>query len=89
MPPLKDTVEATIGRANSPKVVAAVDSLHDSSSIANAPVSPQPDAPAKQKPRKIKILKRKFDVREQVGIALGMMAFVLIMMTTSQAWNPD
>ncbi|MBD3345538.1 MAG: hypothetical protein GF401_10790 [Chitinivibrionales bacterium] len=38
--------------------------------------------------KKLKIVKREFNFKEQVGLAVGMMAFILAVMTTSQAWNP-
>ncbi|MBD3319886.1 MAG: hypothetical protein GF350_02205 [Chitinivibrionales bacterium] len=38
--------------------------------------------------KKLKIVKREFNFKEQVGLAVGMMAFILIVMTTEQAWNP-
>lgn len=40
-------------------------------------------------PRKLKIVKRHFKYKEQIGLAVGMMAFILVVMTTAQAWNPD
>ncbi len=38
--------------------------------------------------KKLKLVKRSFEYREQVGIALGMMGFVLLMMTSASQWNP-
>jgi hypothetical protein len=38
--------------------------------------------------KKLQLIKRDYNYRKQVSLALGMMALVLIMMTASQAWNP-
>ena len=38
---------------------------------------------------KIKVVRRRFKYREQVGTALGMMAFIAIILTTVQTWNPE
>jgi hypothetical protein len=38
--------------------------------------------------RKIKLRKREYNYRQQIGLALGMMAFIAIMMTTAQTLNP-
>jgi len=40
-------------------------------------------------PNKLKIIQRVYNYREQLGLALGMMAFVLVIFTTTQNWNPD
>lgn len=37
---------------------------------------------------KIKIIKRKIDYRNFVILAIGMMAFVALILGTTQAWNP-
>ena len=39
--------------------------------------------------RKIPVVRHRFKYREQVGTALGMMAFIAIILTTVQSWNPD
>ncbi len=38
---------------------------------------------------KIKVVRRRFRYREQVGTALGMMVFIAIILTTVQSWNPE
>jgi hypothetical protein len=38
--------------------------------------------------RKIKLRKREYNYRQQIGLAVGMMAFIAIMMTTAQTLNP-
>lgn len=38
--------------------------------------------------RKIKLVKRKYNYRQQIGLAVGMMAFIAIVMTTAQTLNP-
>ena len=40
-------------------------------------------------PEQIKVVKRRFKYKRQVGLALGMMAFVALMMTSAQTWNPE
>ena len=47
------------------------------------------DAAATKKIEKIKVVRRKFKYREQIGVALGMMAFIAIILTTVQSWNPE
>ena len=42
-----------------------------------------------QQIEKIKVVRRRFKYREQVGTALGMMAFIAIILTTVQSWNPE
>jgi hypothetical protein len=44
--------------------------------------------PRPQQEEKIKLVKRTFDYKRQIGLALGMMAFVLIMMTATENLNP-
>lgn len=48
----------------------------------------QPQAFPRASTRKIPLIKRQFNYKQQVILALGMMAFVAIFMTTSQTWNP-
>ncbi len=43
--------------------------------------------PAKTK--KIPVVDRQFNYRRQLGMALGMMAFALLFLTSTQSWNPD
>ena len=56
-------------------------------------VQPPPDttsfAQADTGPKKLKIIRRAYNYREQLGLALGMMAFVLVIFTTAQNWNPE
>ena len=47
------------------------------------------EADSTKKIEKIGVVRRKFKYREQVGTALGMMAFIAIILTTVQSWNPD
>ncbi len=37
----------------------------------------------------IKVVRRQYKYREQVRLALFMMAFVALALTASQTWNPD
>ena len=39
--------------------------------------------------RKLTVVKREFSYAQQIGIALGFMAFIAFMMTTAQSWNPQ
>ncbi len=41
------------------------------------------------KVEKLKIVRRKYKYKNQVRAALGMMAFFVIVLTTTQSWNPD
>jgi hypothetical protein len=36
-----------------------------------------------------KLTKRKYNHKEQVYFAVGMMAFFALILTTAQSWNPD
>ena len=47
------------------------------------------EADSTKKIEKIEVVRRKFKYREQVGTALGMMAFIALILTTVQSWNPD
>jgi len=44
--------------------------------------------PQNAPPQKIKIRKRTFNFREQVLLAVGMMAFILVLTTTVDSFNP-
>jgi hypothetical protein len=46
------------------------------------------DTASVQSSTKLVVVKRDFKYREQIGIALAMMAFVVLMMTTSETFNP-
>ena len=41
-----------------------------------------------QRLESFKLIKRSLDYKEQMTIAIWMMAFIALMITTSQAWNP-
>jgi hypothetical protein len=63
--------------------------LPDSAAVV-APNQPDSlDAASPKKIEKIKVVRRKFKYREQVGVALGMMAFIALILTTVQSWNPE
>lgn len=47
------------------------------------------DPAAKSGVKKISLIKRNYRYRQQVFLATGMMAFVAVMMLTSQSWNPE
>lgn len=51
-------------------------------------VTENKDIAATSSVKKIKLRKRKFNYRQQVVLAVGMMAFIAIMMTTAQSLNP-
>jgi hypothetical protein len=40
-------------------------------------------------PKKLKIVRRAYKYREQIGLALAMMGFVVVILTSTQNWNPD
>ena len=63
--------------------------LPDSAAVV-APDQPDSlDTAAPKKIEKIKVVRRKFNYREQVGVALGMMAFIAIILSSVQSWNPE
>jgi hypothetical protein len=39
-------------------------------------------------PNKIKIIKKDIDFDASIKVAVGMMAFIAIILTTTQMWNP-
>jgi hypothetical protein len=39
--------------------------------------------------RKLTVVKRDFNYRQQIGLALALMACIAFMMTSAQAWNPQ
>ncbi|MDO5576726.1 MAG: hypothetical protein Q4F84_06570 [Fibrobacter sp.] len=39
--------------------------------------------------KKLKLTKHEYGKRNRIGLAIGMMAFLAVIMTTSQQWNPD
>ncbi|MBD3420556.1 MAG: hypothetical protein GF398_10600 [Chitinivibrionales bacterium] len=46
--------------------------------------------PAKREDaHKLKIVKRTFKYRQQIGLSVLMMGFILVIMTTAQSLNPD
>jgi hypothetical protein len=55
----------------------------DSSATARSAKAAEPD-----KGEKFPVVKRQINYWEQIGLALGMMVFVLFIMTTADAWNP-
>jgi hypothetical protein len=38
--------------------------------------------------QKLTVVRHNFKYREQIGLALGMMAFIALIMTSTQSWNP-
>ncbi|MBN1980419.1 MAG: hypothetical protein JW795_02725 [Chitinivibrionales bacterium] len=45
--------------------------------------------PGDEKPQKIQIVQRNFNYREAVWTSVGMMLFVLMILTSCSNWNPD
>jgi hypothetical protein len=39
--------------------------------------------------KKIKVIRREYKFRDQIGSAVGMMIFMAIILITVQNWNPD
>ncbi len=74
-----------------------VDSLPVATVVPDSSVAVEPDslAGARKEIKKemehtgMKLTKRNFDHKRQVFLAAGMMAFVAIIMTTAQSWNPE
>lgn len=48
----------------------------------------KPLSASQNQPQKLKLLKRKYNSRQQVLLATGMMIFVIGIMTMAQQWNP-
>jgi hypothetical protein len=64
---------------------ASRDTMYQSPDTSTAP---KKDTLSAQSSTKLVVVKRDFKYREQIGIALAMMAFVAFMMTTSETFNP-
>jgi hypothetical protein len=58
----------------------------DSSSFTDT--TTQPMSTNQESNRKIKLIKRQYNYKQQVFLAIGMMMFVGLMMMTTQSWNP-
>lgn len=39
--------------------------------------------------QRLKVARRDYTYRKQLGYALGMMAFIALILTSTQSWNPD
>jgi hypothetical protein len=70
--PVRDTAKVGQGA-----VLQAADSLSAISGLSGLPLA-----------QKIKIIKKEFDYSTSVKLALGMMAFIAVILFTSQSWNP-
>ena len=46
------------------------------------------DASKRSPTRKISLIKRQYNYRQQIILAMGMMVFVALIMTSAQSWNP-
>jgi hypothetical protein len=64
-------------------------SYFDSSMVIEKPDSVAEYVVEKKGPKKLKLVQRGYSYRQQIGLAVGMMAFVAVIFTTSQNWNPD
>ncbi|MBN1576954.1 MAG: hypothetical protein JW913_10405 [Chitinispirillaceae bacterium] len=51
-------------------------------------VQSETEASTKSSIRKIPLTKRRYNYRQQIVLAIGMMAFIAIIMTSAQTWNP-
>ncbi len=76
-----DTVSDSISEKN-----ADLDTVGRSFPVEKESVTAQ--SSRKATPSSVPLIKRSFNYKQQVILALGMMAFVAIIMTTSQNWNP-
>ncbi len=52
-------------------------------------LGPKPQEPVVEKTEKIDVVRHDFKYRHQVGTALGMMAFITIILASVQSWNPN
>jgi|GEM_PF-3589951 len=78
------------GAADTASVLLADSAISDTAAADTVP-HPQGDRtePAKSGVKKLSLIKRSYRYRQQVLLATGMMAFVALMMLTSQSWNPE
>jgi hypothetical protein len=52
-------------------------------------LSLHPGSSGQPQAQKIKIIKKEIDYSTSVKLALGMMAFIAVILFTSQSWNPS
>ncbi len=69
--------------------IVPMDSVTVAEKADSLSVLPKPEIPEEEKIEKIDVVRHEFKYRQQVGTALGMMAFIVIILTSVQSWNPD
>ena len=52
-------------------------------------LSVNPGAPGQLQAQKIRIIKKEIDYSTSIKIAIGMMAFIALILFTTQSWNPS
>ncbi len=84
-----DTTFAPAASSDSlPGSQAAVDNTIQSVTAKTTVTQSQTEASKKSSIRKIHLTKREYNYKQQVILALSMMAFVAVIMTSAQSWNP-
>jgi hypothetical protein len=85
-------VDTTIAPAASsdslPGTHAASDSSVQPVAAKTTVTQSQTEASKKSSIRKIHLTKREYNYKQQVILALSMMAFIAVIMTSAQSWNP-
>jgi len=64
------------------------DTLHHTHTRSDSLPHPHQLTKKAAKQEKMDLVKRSFNHKQQVFLGIGMMAFVAIIMTTAQSWNP-
>ncbi len=71
------------------KPTALADSAAYEKKTDSLSLGPESQETVVEKIEKIDVVRHDFKYRHQVGTALGMMAFIAIILTSIQSWNPD
>ncbi len=79
IPRIQDSLKVDAGKSIA---VQKADSLSSPELTKASPLADQ------GQPQKLKLIKRKYNGRQQVLLATGMMIFVVGIMTMAQQWNP-
>ena len=78
-----------LSQRDTTQTVVKTTTVKDSIGGKKVEVTENKDVTTTSSVKKIKLRKRKYNYRQQVILAVGMMAFIAIMMTTAQSLNPN
>ena len=81
-------IPASVSQSDTTGTATTATSVNGSIDEKKVEVTETKNVAATASVEKIKLRKRHFNYRQQVGLAVGMMAFIVVMMTTAQSLNP-